>query len=798
MQRIRIAFLLQLFSLQALSSWSQTDPVEELKSRFEDYNKQQIPEKLFAHTDKSIYLAGEILWFKLYDVDGYFHLPLGISRIAYVELLDHNNRPLVQVKISLDSGKGNGSIYLANGLNSGNYVFRAYTSWMKNFNAGYFFEKQISIINSQKIQEANPSQRPLTYDIGFFPEGGNLVNSLQAKVAFRITDRYGRGVQSDGWICGDQGDTLLSFHALKFGMGNFDFTPVAHHLYKAIVRLPAGQVLIKELPMAYDSGYTMSLVEQGREGIRVDVHLSAVAPGRGNPTVYLFIHTRGLVKWAARRRMQDGLASFSIEKSSLGEGISQLTLFDQERRPACERLYFKYPEHKLGLAVDTDQQAYGRRKKIQLSISSANQDGKPLSADCSIAVYRLDSLQVQDETEIGSYLWLSSDLQGPVESPAFYFKEGGPESATAMDNLMLTQGWRRFRWEEVLQGKKAAFEFLPELDGHIVCGRITNLRTGKEGKNIDGFLSVPGTRTQLRTARSDEEGKIRFLMRDFFGSEEIIVQAGAGKDSVDRFDIENPFSDQNPRIPLPEFSMPEIAPAILLYKSINMQVQNLYIGDKLQEVERPLADSIAFYGQPDERYLLDNYTRFTTMEEVLREYVNAVNVVKKAGKFHLPLSNLVTKLPYENDPLVLLDGVPVFDMGQILGYDPLKIRKLELVARKYFLGYSSFDGIMNFSSYTGDLPGFDLDPHAIVLNYEGLQLHRKFYSPQYDTELQLNSHLPDFRDLLYWSPDLRTNEQGKGEISFYSSDIPGKYVIVLQGLTDSGIPGSKSAFFEIK
>ena len=210
-------------------------------------------------------------------------------------------------------------------------------------------------------------------------------------------------------------------------------------------------------------------------------------------------------------------------------------------------------------------------------------------------------------------------------------------------------------------------------------------------------------------------------------------------------------------------------------------------------------DTFPFYQEPDERYLLDNYTRFTTMEEIIREYVKGVGISKTDGNFSLSVVNDRSKLKFNEGPLVLIDGVPVVDVDKFVkNYDPLKLYKLEVVRREYFLGYKSFDGILSFSTYGGDLAGYELDPGAVVLDYEGLELQRKFYAPVYENQEQTSSHLPDFRSLLYWEPELKTSVQGKAQLDFYASDLPGKYAIVMQGLDAEGAPGSQVIFIEVK
>jgi len=227
-------------------------------------------------------------------------------------------------------------------------------------------------------------------------------------------------------------------------------------------------------------------------------------------------------------------------------------------------------------------------------------------------------------------------------------------------------------------------------------------------------------------------------------------------------------------------------------------VQNAYLTDYLQRFDAPWnPDSTAFYGQPDKKYFLDDYTRFNTMEEVMREYVSDVSVHRSQQKFHFRVLNSPHQLFFNEDPLMLMDGVVVFDADKIMAYDPLKVKKIEVVGREYYFGQMIASGIISWSTYKGDLDGFQIDPNAVAVEYEGLQMQREFYSPIYETDGQVNSRMPDFRNLLYWSPDLKTNADGSVQISFYSSDRQGRYIGFIQGMSADGKAGSQSFEFEV-
>jgi hypothetical protein len=191
---------------------------------------------------------------------------------------------------------------------------------------------------------------------------------------------------------------------------------------------------------------------------------------------------------------------------------------------------------------------------------------------------------------------------------------------------------------------------------------------------------------------------------------------------------------------------------------------------------------------------------------VMREYVDEVDVRRSGSRFRfMTLNAPVAKIHdiqpadilFHNNPLVLLDGVPVFNINKIIAYDPLKVQKLEVVAEKYHFGKISSEGIVSYTTYKGVLEGFTLDPHDLVLDYDGLQQQRIFYSPEYATEDERLSRIPDFRNLLFWTPELNTGLNGKGAFSFYTGDVPGRYLVVVQGLASNGYAGATSFILNV-
>ncbi|WP_224999998.1 hypothetical protein [Cesiribacter sp. SM1] len=785
-----------LCTLGSAAGLAQTTQFSSLRQAFEQHTKRAVIEKVFVHTDREDYLAGETMWFKLYVVDGSRHQPLDLSKLAYVEVLDKENKPVLQAKTALENGSGSGSFYLPLSLKSGSYKLRAYTNWMKNFGPEFYFEKPVSLINTFTVPEYSAPVAEAAFDVQFFPEGGEMLSGIRSKVAFKALDSHGKGVAVKGVVVKEQGDTVAVFSPLKFGMGHFYFTPEANTTYKALVSLGTDSSFTSfSLPAVQSQGYVMQLEEEANDGLSI-----SVSTNLPDQQLHLFVHTRQQVKVVETQKLTNGQAVFRLNKQQLGEGISHLTLINQQKQAVAERLYFRYPQNILSLDAGTNKNRYASRQQVELQLA-ASEKGNGTPANLSLAVYRTDSLSREEAAgNIMSYLWLSSDLKGHIESPAYYFSAKGPQTAQAMDNLMLTQGWRRFRWQELLEKEEApALAYIPEYEGHIIRAVVTSKETGAPAAGVTTYLSVPGKLVQFYVSSTNEQGEALFITEQLYGLNDVILQNRPDQAGLYNIEISSPYATQYSAVPPAPFIIPEQYQEQLRLRHVQMQAQNTYWQEERNQLVAPRLDSAAFYRTPSKTYLLDNFTRFPTMEEVMREYVYEVRVRKQGGKFNFKLLDPNIRDYFENPPLVLLDGVPVTDTDKIIEYNPLKVEKLEVVTDRFFKGKDiMYDGIVSYTTYKGNLEGFPLNADLKQLDYDGLQLQREFYSPSYETQQQISSRKPDFRNLLHWSPQIVTGKDGKSSLSFYTSDLKGKFIVVVQGITPTGTAGVTTHTFEVE
>jgi len=776
-------FVVFVFLLNVIPAFSQNDGIREVQLNPEDYLKSRPSEKLFVHTDKSFYTTGEIIWFKIYKCGDSLNKDAAASKVAYVDLIDHNQVPVLKAKIEMDAMDGDGSLELPLSLNSGYYTLRAYTNWMKNFGPEYFFEKKITLFNPFKNLPYNKDTVVLN-SIDLFPEGGELVNGILSQVAFKINRPDGL-VSGKGYLLNKNNDTISRFTPFKFGLGSFYFTPEKTQFYKVVFVFDDNHLVSKPLPQILEVGYVMH-VDIDNQKVNITVHSNDPSASE----IYLIAKNREYIKAAKTNRISEGVSNFSISKSDLGPGISQLTIFTRAKQPVCERLIFIPPQQKEVLTTNVSKQVYVNREKVSLSMSSTTSSRSNLS----VSVFQLDSLQKNDEHDIASYVWLESELHGNIGNPRFYLSDASEEVIRAADFLMLTHGWRRIYWHPLLN-KSSSIKFLPDTTGQIIACKVTDNNTGYPVKNLDMILSIPQSTYQLFSAITDESGMARFRVNEFFGKGEAVLQALHPNGNY-KIEFIDPFSEQHTNQFHEQLIITSDKKKLLENYSVGMQSQHIYSADSIQKLLVPfLRDTFPFFGRPQNFYLLDKYTRFTTMEEVLREYVREINVgVKGKGNLKFKLLNENNHGFYSEDILVMVDGIPIPDPDKIFSINPLSVRRIDIIPRSYILGHSFFYGLVNFCTYQENHDGIDIDPKAIVMDYDGLQIKREFYSPDYSSQERLKSRIPDFRNTLYWSSHVQVHQQ----VQFYTGDKKGRFLVVIQGINNEGVPMSSFSEFEVK
>lgn len=775
----RVRVLTALFLCLAHYGLCQNAELAEVLSKFNTYSRDNLHEKIFIHTDKETYFANEIIWIKAYSINEMLHTPLALSKIVYIELTDAAHTPVLQTKIELTNGKGNGSIAV-NNLLTGTYQMRAYTRWMMNYSECYFFEKNITVINTQRVPPENRTHKPANVIIDFYPEGGKLVAGLTSTVGFKITDRFGKGQAGTGVVVDQHQDTVAKLKPLIFGLGKFKFSPQPGFQYKVRVTVN-GEITDHNLPEIEPTGYVMEVT--GTDKLTVTVVRNS--PSIESDYLMLLAHTRHQPKIVSIAFFKENKAVFTIDKNKLGDGVSHITLFDRMKNPIAERLVFKKPNDQLFIESKPQAYQFTSREVVKVSVKTSNRMMVPVAANMSFSMYAIDSLQ-QPPNPMGilSYVYLVSDLGDRIEQPDFYFAQEDSIAVQATDNLMLTHGWRKFDWKKIISSRTSTFTYAPEYEGQIITGVARNETTGVGADSTNVFLSVVGTHPVFQAVKTDEKGNFQFTVNKLYGRNPIIFQT-----SGYNVQLNDSFDKRYDKFLVPDFSPDMATEQTVSINSIHTQVERVFKADNFRT---HVPDTIKFYGKPSIAYLLDDYVRFPTLEDVFREYVPGIIVRRTDKKAKLFVVDNATQLFFEQEPLILLDGMPVMNTDGFLRTDANTVKQIGIINQKYFIGPVLFNGILDISTYQGNLGGFDIDPQALVIDFDGLQRMRIFNTPSYTITDSKNSRIPDFRNVLHWQPDIETDTTGNQVISFYTSDKKGNYIGVIHGITNDGLMGSKT------
>ncbi|MBW3467145.1 hypothetical protein [Arthrospiribacter ruber] len=344
----------------------------------------------------------------------------------------------------------------------------------------------------------------------------------------------------------------------------------------------------------------------------------------------------------------------------------------------------------------------------------------------------------------------------------------------SLKNPYLSEELQGYFYNEVYQKISQPARLIPEPLGHIVHAR-TPMHQSDTSETF--FLSSHGTQSILNSAKPSPQGELFFdlgALRDF---NFLLVQSANQEKQLD-------FNPQSPFLNIPfhtEFGFPQLS----LEEKDREFLQKLLLAGRSEnyymESEKQAFLPIATGFVADKTYLLDDYNRFENMEVTWKEYIPEVLVRRQSRKLVLRVLDKPLSAVFRENPLVLIDAMPVFEIDRLGKFDPQNFEKIEILAREFFLNQDRFAGVISITSFENDFGGFELPENSLYLNYWPVQATKKFISPHL-VKLPVPPNFPDFRSLLYWNADV----EGQMEQQFQSSMTPGVYEIVISGIMENG------------
>ena len=779
-------------------------------------------EKIYLHTDKSIYFIGEDLWYKAYTVRASNNLLFDNSNILYVELISPDSRIVARNKTNIEIGLGRGDFQLTDslGVKPGVYQLRAYTNWNRNFGDDFVFKKNIEIIDVfESRTKTNPAQNsanaaanqiseignPTSYRVDFFPEGGSLLENVASIVGFKAVDTNGNPIHITGEIFDSNDELVTTFSSPHDGMGKFQMIPMEGKNYYAKIKTPDGKVQRVELPKVANQGYLLSF--RTFKGKNIVSLLTNEKTLLQNPNAALTVvcRAKGVSYFESTQTLNQTTFSFELAKDKTPEGISQITLFDSNSKPQSERLVYIEKEHDLEVQLSTDKASYKPNEKATVNVSSKSKAGAAKSASFSLSVTDMNGVLEENDfgTNISSYFLMESDIRGKVHNPGYYFDATNLKRLEHLDDLLLTQGWRDFFWKTNPNPDKT-IRFVAE-KGIVVSGKVKQLFGNKAKANSNMSLSLMGKKgMQFFNTATDSIGKFKFENLIFFDTTQLFLST---KDEKGKFSGEIVL-DTIDRIPPTVYYKKDYVGFSEITKNISDNVLKKYTAfgikpeNRLKEVKitAKKKQPTVLYGNPDFNYKMDKEgLKFSNTSDLIMD------------KFPMfDFSTLVSPESFstiEGLPIILIDGIPINELAQLNFVSPEEIIKIEALrgskTLEYLYGPSAgteqpgFGVISIFTNgkSTGNQPKKDIY-QSIKMKIDGYYLARTFYAPTPE-QAELDN-IASVRNTIYWNPEMRPDKTGNASVSYHNTKVETKVKVALEGITGNGIPVVKTVYYTIK
>ena len=441
-------------------------------------------EMVFVHMDNTCYFLGDTLYYKVYVTRSDRGTLSNISHVIYVDLLNQDGYLAERQTLRLRDGQACGSFCLYDTLYAGYYELRAYTRWQLNWGAtehphsnfaekwflrpdmakDYFrdYDKLYSRVfplydkpTEDGSYDHTMTLRPLrrysrikpekpVAEVELYPEGGALIEGEPQRIAFEANSMDGEHLEGRLCVYDSKHNVVAEGGTVHRGRGMLEMTCQPKERYTAEFQWGEGNVTSVDFPRVEKKGAVMRVEQHdGRLHINISRHELDMEP------LGLTLMMNGVVRHSVAKVEEEQL---TVETADLPNGVAQLTLFDSKGKVLADRLTFiRHDDLQL-----SNVQIAGLPQKGEPFAPVKLQIEAPLTGIVSVAVRdKALSDPVNDNGTMLTELLLSSQIRGFVEDPLYYFKADDEEHRQALDLLLMVQGWRRFRWEDMRE------EFVP-------------------------------------------------------------------------------------------------------------------------------------------------------------------------------------------------------------------------------------------------------------------------------------------------------------------------------------------------
>ncbi len=650
--------------------------------------------------------------------------------------------------------------------------------------------------------------RPENTDLQFMPEGGNMVAGIPTRVGFKAINEDGKGVTISGKITNSKQQEVARFTSTHKGMGSFELNPLAGESYTATVGFSNGTTKNYSLPAVNPSGTALSVSAKNADSL--EVCLSATMPG----TFYLIGQSRGVVYYAGQVDIKTLKQKITIAKELFPTGIVHFTLLNAANVALNERIVYINKNDNLLINITQNKLNYNIRDSIALNLQVKTKDGSPVQGTFAIAV--TDGSQVKTDSvgsNIINNLLLTSDLKGTVEEPGWYFdpdsyQDNTPERATALDNLLLTQGWVGYDWKAIFGPKTQQPKYAAEKE-FTVQGNVTNIFNKPIKQSVLTLLQRQPF--LVMDVLTNDEGRFIFKSKNLLPLDTpyYLIQAknkngGTFNVGIDVDEFITPVFSFPKQLPSPWYVNSDTSLLNNAHtKMAQLKAEADYMGEGhlLKEVnineKKIIPGSHNRNGPGEADITLDekdmNAAKKMSLFELLRQKFKNVYRIPTIGGFVYYFKGRLVYMKIDGDsPAGGIDYMDYLSAEDIKGvevmvnpryetaYDPNIVRQMTTLPDKYVPIYLEITTYSGHGAYMKRTPGrYEYKPMPY-------SLPKEFYSPKYTAKNIAAAPGIDLRSTIYWKPNIITDRDGKATVSFYSADKPADYTLILEGTDLNG------------
>jgi hypothetical protein len=342
---------------------------------------------------------------------------------------------------------------------------------------------------------------------------------------------------------------------------------------------------------------------------------------------------------------------------------------------------------------------------------------------------------------------------------------------------------------------------LPGLENYtyMLKGRLLDKSDGSPVKDAKIFLAVTDTVSpKIMYSSSDIDGNFCFYLNHFYDNKEIILQLSEGTDNRDiQWDIEDKYIEQSGVSDKLVQLRPEQVAFLDQIKNIRL-IDKVYHEGTSEKKTYQTPPGISYLSCPDITLFPSEYTELVNFKEIVANIMPQVKLKTHDNIYYLQVYNN-SKAALGDNNLVLLNGIPFYDMNYIATLGTRGIQRIEITnSGLFFVGNLAYNAVVAIFTYDGKIPQPYLERHTLVLqnpvsSTDTGNLYNDFITPD-----QSQTHLPDFRSNLYWNPEIKISGNNRISIEFTTSRLTGKYKAHIQGITSSGVPLNTSISFSVE